>query len=267
MISIVTLLIVLTLSILITRIATVALTHTGLSRESAKFQARSAFTGVGFTTSESEKVVSHPVRRRILLTLMLLGNAGIVTAVSTLIVSFVNLNRSDSLVWQVALLIAGLIALWALANSNWVERHLNNFISRMLKSHTNLSVQDFSKLLHLAGDYQISELHVGQQDWLAQRSIAELELGKEGVIILGINRPDGNYLGAPNGETIIREDDVLLLYGRAKVIEQLDQRQADLAGDREHKKTVIEQKKVEKMERKRDISHEQDGNEQKSSQK
>ena len=63
MISIVTLLLVLTLSILLVRIATVALTHTGLSRESAKFQARSAFTDVGFTTSESEKVVNHPIRR------------------------------------------------------------------------------------------------------------------------------------------------------------------------------------------------------------
>ena len=261
MISIVTLLIVLTLSILITRIATVALTHTGLSRESAKFQARSAFTGVGFTTSESEKVVSHPVRRRILLTLMLLGNAGIVTAVSSLIVSFVNLNRSDSLIWQVALLIAGLVALWALANSNWVDRHLNNFISRMLKSHTNLSVQDFSKLLHLAGDYQISELQVRQQDWLAQRPIAELGLRKEGIIVLGINRSDGNYLGAPDGETTIHEDDVLLLYGRARVIEQLDQRRANSAGDREHKKTVIEQKKVEKNEKKKDISQPQQDSE------
>ena len=86
MLSILTLLMVLTFSILVTRIASVALTHTGLSRESAKFQARSAFTGVGFTTSESEKVVNHPVRRRILLLLMLLGNAGIVTAVSTLII-------------------------------------------------------------------------------------------------------------------------------------------------------------------------------------
>lgn len=64
MLSIVSLLLILTLSILITRIATVALTHTGLSREAARFQARSAFTDVGFTTSESEKVVNHPERRR-----------------------------------------------------------------------------------------------------------------------------------------------------------------------------------------------------------
>jgi len=35
-------------------------TATGLSRESARFQARSALTGGGFTTTESEAVVRHP---------------------------------------------------------------------------------------------------------------------------------------------------------------------------------------------------------------
>jgi len=39
---------------------TVALTHTGLSRESARFQARSAFTGAGFTTSEPGWTVGSP---------------------------------------------------------------------------------------------------------------------------------------------------------------------------------------------------------------
>jgi hypothetical protein len=53
------------LSLLVTRIATEALALTGLSRTSASFQARSAFTGSGFTTQESEAVVQHPVRRRI----------------------------------------------------------------------------------------------------------------------------------------------------------------------------------------------------------
>jgi hypothetical protein len=69
----------------VTRIATVAPTQTGLCRESAKFQARSAVTGVGFTPTESEKVLNHFVRRRILLMLMMPGNAGIVTEVSSLI--------------------------------------------------------------------------------------------------------------------------------------------------------------------------------------
>src|SRR5687767_7500660 len=69
------------ISLLITRIASVALTVTGLSRQSARFQARSAFSGVGFTTSEAEDVVNHPVRRRIVMWLMLIGNAGLITIV------------------------------------------------------------------------------------------------------------------------------------------------------------------------------------------
>ena len=64
MTAILSLLLVVTLSILVTRIAAVALRHTGLARQTARFQARSAFSGAGFTTSESEKVVNHPVRRR-----------------------------------------------------------------------------------------------------------------------------------------------------------------------------------------------------------
>jgi hypothetical protein len=47
------------------RVATSALVMTGMARESARFQARSAFLGVGFTTGEAESVVDHPVRRRI----------------------------------------------------------------------------------------------------------------------------------------------------------------------------------------------------------
>ena len=53
MAGIISVILILVVSILITRVAAVALTHTGLSKESSKFQARSAFTGVGFTTNES----------------------------------------------------------------------------------------------------------------------------------------------------------------------------------------------------------------------
>ena len=67
MIAVLTLVVVVLLSLVITRMATVALTLTGMSSEAARFQARSALTGAGFTTSESEAVVNHPVRRRIVL--------------------------------------------------------------------------------------------------------------------------------------------------------------------------------------------------------
>jgi Trk-type K+ transport system membrane component len=88
MFAVTALLLVLAISLLITRVATVILTASGMSRQSARFQARSAFTSAGFTTSESEHVVNHPLRRRVVATLMLLGNAGIVAAASSAILGF-----------------------------------------------------------------------------------------------------------------------------------------------------------------------------------
>src|SRR6056297_3073460 len=133
MIAIISLVIILALSLIITRIATIALTHTGLSRESAKFQARSAFTGVGFTTTESEKVVNNPVRRKILLLLMLLGNAGIVTGIASLIIGFTAEGGQQNTWLRIVILASGITALWTIAQSNWVDRKLSAVITRFLK--------------------------------------------------------------------------------------------------------------------------------------
>lgn len=89
MLAIATVIAVVVLSILVSRIATVALTVTGLPPESARFQARSALSGTGFTTDEAEQVVNHPLRRRIVMVLMLLGTAGLVTVIASLLVGFV----------------------------------------------------------------------------------------------------------------------------------------------------------------------------------
>ncbi|MEL7208515.1 MAG: hypothetical protein AAGK32_09850 [Actinomycetota bacterium] len=53
MVGVITLFVLVMLSLLVTRVASLMLTVTGMSRESARFQARSAFSGVGFTTAES----------------------------------------------------------------------------------------------------------------------------------------------------------------------------------------------------------------------
>jgi K+/H+ antiporter YhaU regulatory subunit KhtT len=239
---------VLCLSILVTRIATVALTHTGLSRQSAKFQARSAFTGVGFTTEESEKVVNHPIRRRILLLLMLLGNAGVVTSVSTLILSFIDIRGSMPLVWRIVLLVTGLVLLWGLAASKWVDRHLSESISRALKQHTQLDVRDYAGMLHLAGDYQVHEMRVEKDDWMADRALMDLNLTDEGIMVLGITRTDGTYIGAPKGPTMLRPEDSLILYGRSAAVEKLDRRKTGISGELDHVRSVEEQKKVQKKE-------------------
>jgi hypothetical protein len=255
MAAIISLLVVLTFSILITRIATVALVLTGLSREAARFQARSAFTGVGYTTGEAEDLVNHPVRRRIILILMLLGNVGIITAMSSLILGFIQ-SDSGGLTLRIVLLIAGLGALWILGTSQWVDRRLSRVISWALSRYTRLEAKDYASLLRLAGEYRVTDLHVEPDDWLADRTLAELKLRDEGIAVLGITRKNGNYLGTPAGSTKIRPHDSLLLYGRASALENLDERRAGVGGDIEHHEAREEQEQIASREEIEDVSQE-----------
>jgi Trk K+ transport system NAD-binding subunit len=36
----------------------------------------------------------------------------------------------------------------------------------------------------------------------------------QGVLVLGIYRPDGEFVGAPNKDTRVEEQDILLVYGK-----------------------------------------------------
>lgn len=255
MVAILSLLLIVTLSIVVTRVATVALIHTGLSRESARFQARSAFTGAGFTTSESERVVQHPVRRRIVMVLMLLGNAGIVTAMSSLILTFVREEESGSetgLFWKLGLLVVGVAGLWAFATSAWVDRHLSNFIEHMMGRYSALEVKDYTSLMHLAGDYRLAELSVAEGDWLDGKRLGEALLRDEGVVVLGITRPDGGYLGTPGGDTEVHGGDVLLTYARLAALERIEERKAGVAGDVDHEAAADEHEEVKLDEREED---------------
>jgi len=253
MLGIITVLLILVVSILITRIASVALMHTGLSRQSAKFQARSAFTGVGFTTSESEKAVNHPTRRRILLTLMILGNAGIITGITSLITSYVGVQEAERGWIRTAILVAGIAALWALTHSPAVEKGLSNIITRLLKSSGTLDVVDYASLLHLSGEYKVSEIGIKDEHWLAGKTVRKSGLREEGIIILGINRPDGTYLGTPTPETTIRDGDMLVIYGRVDCLKKLEFRKKGREGYQEHRKSVKEQKDVEKEQEQMDM--------------
>ncbi|HEV2087224.1 MAG TPA: TrkA C-terminal domain-containing protein [Cryptosporangiaceae bacterium] len=239
MIAVASLVAVVLVSLLITRVATVALTLTGLSAESARFQARSALSGVGFTTTEAETVVNHPVRRRVVMLLMLLGSAGVVTVVGTLFLSFADADAAQR-GHRIVALLAGLLALWLLARSRWVDRRLSALIARVLTRLTDLDARDYAALLHLSGGYTVTEMAVHDSDWIADRTLRELELRDEGVVVLGVVRRDGRYLGAPRFDTAIRPGDTVVLYGHADRLTELDRRPAGPDGDQMHQRAVAE---------------------------
>ena len=244
MTAIIALLAALTFSILLTRVATVALMLTGISREIARFQARSALTGVGFTTAESEKIVSHPVRRRILMLLMLVGNIGIVKVVSTAIIAFVNKDSTGAWLPRAGILVGGLILILVASYSSWVDKRLSRVISLALKRWTKLEVKDYVSLLRIGDEYQVSELQAQEQDWVTGKTLAQLGLSEEGVIILGLQQRGGEYIGAPLPSTVVTVGDVLVLYGRAASIDDIDKRHRGLAGSLARLDAIAEQQRL-----------------------
>jgi uncharacterized protein with PhoU and TrkA domain len=71
-----------------------------------------------------------------------------------------------------------------------------------------------------------------------------LNLVDEGVLILGIQKPGGKYIGAPVASTRIEVNDVLLLYGRGESLRSLDRRRKGLRGAVAHAEAVAQQRDV-----------------------
>lgn len=247
MIPIFTLLFTLSLALLVTRVAAVALALTGVSEEIARFQARSAFTGAGYTTNESESIVNHPVRRHIISWLMLMGNLGMAGVVASVIATFTTGNEGDT-DWtlRILLLLTGILVLSMITRSAFLDRWISKLIEHSLIKWTNLDIRDYVSLLHLGKGYVVLELQVNEGDWIANKLLSESRLTSEGVLVLGIHRQGGDYIGSPDGNTNIVAEDVLTVYGPIDRLEELDIRKTGFDGDRAHRIAVHVQKEVNK---------------------
>lgn len=224
MIAVVSLLLVVALSLMVVRVGAVALMMTGLSEEIAQFQSLSAFSGTGFTTGEAEALVKHPHRRRVVTLLIRLGSAGVVTAISTLLLTFIGAGQAVSA--RVVVLLLGGIALIGLAQSRSFNRVLTPLIERALARYTTLDLRDYADLLHLHEDYRIVEIDVEAESWLVSRQLEELSLPAEGVRLLGVIRPEGDYIGAPPPGLRLRPGDSLIVYGREHRLQELSIRRS-----------------------------------------
>ncbi|MCB9838883.1 MAG: TrkA C-terminal domain-containing protein [Phycisphaeraceae bacterium] len=217
------LLIVATLVFVIIRAGATALEMTGLSRDAARFQALSAFFGAGFTTGESELVVNHPVRRRVIRDLIVVGNIGIMSAIGTVVVTATELDfdHDPGNAWgKVIVVLSGLLALWVVAKTpipNWL---IDRSVTMMLHRTGILRAMDYEALLRVRSGFAVEEFHVQPGHWLGSRTLGAVKPRSFGVNVLGIVRAGGEFIGTPHGATTIEPDDTLILYGEHEAVER-----------------------------------------------
>lgn len=212
-------LLVIVLSFLMVRAAAIALIMTGMEEQRARFQALSAFTGTGFTTREAEIVVNHPLRRRIVTWLMILGNAGIVTVIVSATSSVVT-SQGYQLPIGIAILIVAIYVFYKLASRGGLTGRWERFIeNRLLKSR---AFQDYvtEDLFLVKEEFGLMRVIATQSSSLPGRPLSEAILSANDFLVLGIER-GRNWIRFPKSSTVIEESDRIIVYGHSPTLHKM----------------------------------------------
>ena len=220
MYAVATFLVVALITLVFGQLATGALIATGLPAESASFQARSAMSGAGFTTTESESVVNHPVRRRIISTTMFVGNVGTPTLVVTVLLGLIAPGPGSTTI-RTLVVVAGALSL-ALVVLNrpvrgWLARRGETYARRRLLPVLGSDAED---LLELGDGFVVAAVQVRGEPDLGPRSLRGLDAALPQVRVLGVRR-DGRYLGEPPTDLDLTAGDELVVHARRDRIEAL----------------------------------------------
>lgn len=211
MIAAFSLLLILGISFFLIRLAGVALKLTGMPEQNARFQAISALTGTGFTTTEAEMIVNYPIRRKIIAWLMIFGNLGIVSVLSTLMISFIRTDANlTAILVQLAWMIGMIIFFFIIMLNSTVDRFFCSIIRFFLEKFTFLGGRHYQRLLQFGGDLSVSEYQFFTSDSL---SFGEAVAHFEGFTILAIRRSSGITERFAAHIDAIAPGDSLILFG------------------------------------------------------
>ena len=211
MFALATFFVVAVISVAFTKVASGALIATGVPPESAAFQARSAFSGAGFTTTEAENVVNHRVRRRIIGTTMFVGSLGTPTLVLTVLVGFIA-PKTGSTTEHALVTISGVLLILIVVLNRPVQRRLERIGHRYVHNRLAPALpSDRLDLLTLSNEFAIQAIKLETTLQESVRSLRGLAYAFPDVTILGVRRGT-SYLGAPPVDIKLLAGDELIIY-------------------------------------------------------
>jgi len=198
-------------SFAIVRIAAVAMRLTGLPEHIARFQCISALSGAGFTTSESEMIVNYPVRRRILLAVMIIGNLGLASVVATFIVSFADTEpTANAMIWQAGMIVLAICGTILVMNNKTLDRIMCGFIGVLLVKTTSLASRHYNRTLQVDDGFGIAE-HVYHGDVTIR--VKDLPASLRPLTLLALRGTTVHKNENISADTNVTPGDVMVCYG------------------------------------------------------
>ncbi|MBD3296811.1 MAG: potassium transporter TrkA [Candidatus Omnitrophica bacterium] len=204
--------IVIIIFIFLVKIAAVALNLTGMDEKKAFFQALSAITGTGFTTRDSELIVNNEIRRRIIIVLMILGNAGLVSAITALTFSFVKGGFAPVLV-NTGVILLSIVILIHLARRKGFMRKLTKKIQEKLIKSSSFTKRPVEEILRLAEGFGIAEVTLNETCADIGHTLFDSSFRQKEILILAIERGT-RVIPAPHANDRLELNDTLICYGK-----------------------------------------------------
>lgn len=221
MYAVATFLVVAILSMVFTQLAAGALIATGLPPGIASFQARSAFSGAGFTTTEAENVVNHPARRRIIGVTMFVGNLGTPTLVVTVLLGFLAPGPGNT-AERTMVTLAGLLLVIMLVANRPAQRALARVGQRQARKRLLPHLEhDVLELFAVADDYVLGSVRVAEPPGPTVRSLRTIDHALPDVKVLGV-RHGSDYFGAPPVDVDLEAGDEIIVYGRRGDLDDIE---------------------------------------------
>ena len=87
---------------------------------------------------------------------------------------------------------------------------------------------------------EIERLGIATASEIDAETLAELKLRDEHIVVLGIQKANGEYIGVPHGERRVDPGDTLVLYSTEERLEELDVRKRGHSGDAAHRRATEE---------------------------
>jgi len=209
------------ISVFIVKIAAVALNLTGLDEKKSFFQALSAFTGTGFTTNDAELVVKDDTRRRIVMFLMIMGNAGLVSVITTLMVSFLKGGLAPVVV-NICVILSVILIVIKFSFNKALTRKLTKKIQEKLVKSPSFTKRPVGEILRLAEGYGVAEVNLHEGCVELGKTLNESSFRQKDILILAIERGSG-VIPAPHATDTLQLNDVLICYGKLQNIASISQ--------------------------------------------
>lgn len=198
------------------RVFSILFRITGIPREKASFQAISLLTNAGYTTTESEVVVSLKTRRHIATAAMLTGYFFSVVIVSLFINLFLNLDFShfDTELAIMFLGFGGLALFFTFLRIPKVQNALNRVIEGItFRAFEKASRENFISILDTYGEDAVVNVFLFRvPEILKGKCLAESDIRKKyNVNILMYTRNGQNHY--VKADTIFSPKDILIAFG------------------------------------------------------